>query len=171
MAKGAVPMADILDILDSFPMPESRYDQRYRSKRERLTAEATIWHHKSTGGDRWSTTPLHGPSSTTTSPCYKRNLSRTGGSCLRTTHSAKLESSPCPTLVDVRQLEPYIIDSYPKGSIVERFVDRLDADIRDIVIAEFRKRKIKWYWLLDIIAEHADRRTAVKACDDAHTHA
>lgn len=46
--------------------------------------------------------------------------------------------SPLHYLADVGQLETHIINSYPKRAIAERFVGRLDAGIRDVVITEFR---------------------------------
>lgn len=49
MAKGTVPVADMLDIPDRFhtrpDRPDSRYEQRYHGMRERLIQEATGWHH------------------------------------------------------------------------------------------------------------------------------
>lgn len=41
---------------------------------------------------------------------------------------------------DVQQLERFVEDSYPKGAIVEHFVNRLDANIRvrDTVLTKFQ---------------------------------
>lgn len=51
MAKGTVPTADVLDILDSFPVPQSRHEQWYSSKRERLIQETIPWYcHQQAGG-------------------------------------------------------------------------------------------------------------------------
>lgn len=65
--------------------------------------------------------------------------------------------SPRRYLADTRLHEPHILDSYPKQAIAEQFVDRLDANITDMVIAKFQGRKMeKWYELLDDIAKYAD---------------
>lgn len=58
MAKGVVPVADILDILDSFPMPDSWYNQLYCSKPERLVPKAPTWHCNQQTGVA-GPTPMH----------------------------------------------------------------------------------------------------------------
>lgn len=65
--------------------------------------------------------------------------------------------SPRRYLGDVRQLERIIEDTYPKQAIAERYVNRLDIHIRDIVRTKFQgKIKDIWYDLLDTIAECAE---------------
>lgn len=59
MARGIVPVVDMLDILDSFPVPDSRCDQWHLDKRERLIPHATIWNHNQQMGTD-GPTPLCG---------------------------------------------------------------------------------------------------------------
>lgn len=112
MAKGTVPVADILDILDSFPLPDSRYEQWYHGKQE-LVQEATGWYRKqqvvATGP-----IPLHGEALlgyffTLLEAEFEPDQQLLAYYALQ--QSGVL---PLSYLADVRLLEPLIIDSYPK---------------------------------------------------------
>lgn len=62
MAKGTVPVAEILDILDSFPLPDSisfKYEQWYHGKHDWLVQEAIAWYRNQQMGAA-GPIPLHG---------------------------------------------------------------------------------------------------------------
>lgn len=117
-------MATILGILNSFPMPECRYNQWYRIKRERLVTKATTWHRDQQAG-ALSPTPLHEEAilnyyftllDTKTETDRDRLPSDSKESCLHITHSTKPESPSSATWRTSGSLNPTSWTPTPQSS-------------------------------------------------------
>lgn len=156
-------MTNILDILDRFPLPDSRYEQWHSDKRERLVQEATGWHCNQQVGAA-GPIPLHVEAVLKCSLVaeFKPDVQRGKLLSYCTLHQGR--DSPLHYLANARLLEPHIIDSYPKRAITKWYFEKLDANIRDIIIARFQGKIMeKWYELLHDIAEYADSLWVIRS--------
>ena len=154
--RGKVPVEEALDLICSFPTPETPYDTWHQLAMLTLVQDATdVCCESSSGASLDGETLLNYYMS-----LLKKHFEpqRCNAKLLEYARLAQGDLSPVMYLQQVRLLLPYVKRKYGEPVIADRYVNGLQPDVRERIMAKYCTIDSNdWYDQLDGIALDAER--------------
>ncbi|GIL47324.1 hypothetical protein Vafri_4172 [Volvox africanus] len=156
--EGKVPVEETIDLLSIFPEPNTTYDLWHQSIMKDLKKNAATWLREKTG---IPSLELDGESLMTYYLEMLDEYFEPERRRMSLSEYARLKQGKLSPFLYYQKLQlmlPYIRTMYGGPEIAQRYVDGLNADVRERVVAKFRDvHSFELFHHLEEIAEYAQR--------------